>query len=155
MAEPLGITASIIGILGLAGTVVRYLASVKDAPEARNRILIEVSSVHGILFMLHDLSRREELGNDWHGAAGAVVVANGPLEQFKSELENIAARLRPGHAGRVEKTAMALTWPFSKRELTDIIQRMERLKTLITMGLQGHQMCVIPPKSSNLWTTIF
>ena len=70
----------------------------------------------------------------WYTAVRALGVENGPLDQFKQALEELQAKMTGG--GRLKKAGDALVWKFSKEEVTSILARMERLKTLVEIALQ-------------------
>ena len=67
MADPLSISASIIAILQLSGTVITYLSAVKGASKDRQRLLIEVSAVRGLLSSLKDVVEIPELKDAFKG----------------------------------------------------------------------------------------
>jgi hypothetical protein len=46
----------------------------------------------------------------------------------------LATKMTEG--GRLKKASEALVWRFKKEEITSILSRMERLKTLIEIALQ-------------------
>jgi hypothetical protein len=50
--DPLSVTASIIAILQLTGTVIGYLNEVKDAPKECQRCMIEASNNQSLLMNL-------------------------------------------------------------------------------------------------------
>jgi hypothetical protein len=53
MTDPLSVTASIIAVLQLSSTVLRYLVNVKNASADRKSLIREISSTHGILSTLN------------------------------------------------------------------------------------------------------
>lgn len=55
MAEILGITASIVSILQLTGTVIRYLNDFSYTSKETSRIILEISMVNGYLFSLRSI----------------------------------------------------------------------------------------------------
>jgi len=133
MGDPLGTTASIVAVLGLTDTVVKYLNDVKDASEDRKKILLEISNAHGLLYTLKDLAERQPSGN-----VKSLDVPNGPLAQFKSALERLAVKLAPV-TGR-KKIEKALGWPFQKEDVADILRTIERQKSLFILALQEDHM---------------
>ncbi|KAI9871132.1 MAG: hypothetical protein M1830_003282, partial [Pleopsidium flavum] len=135
MADPLSITAGIIAVLQLTTTAVQYLNDVKDAPKDRQAILIEISTVSGFLHTLKDLAERMQPGDTHMTAIRSLNVPNGPLEQFKSALERLVSKLKPGHGLR--KVATALTWTLDKAEVNSILLKIERLKGIFLLALQN------------------
>ena len=73
--DPLSISASIIAVLRLTGTVIRCLNDVGDAPEDRKRILAELHGIQGILFTLHDKATQVQEGDTWSITLGAFKTA--------------------------------------------------------------------------------
>jgi hypothetical protein len=52
--DPLSISASIVAILQLTGTIIQYLNIVTGAPKDRQRILLKLCNVNGTLYILED-----------------------------------------------------------------------------------------------------
>ncbi|KAI9878518.1 MAG: hypothetical protein M1830_000699 [Pleopsidium flavum] len=132
--DPLSISASIVALLTLTGTVVQYLNSAKGASEDRQNILLEISSVSGLLYQLRDLAERTEWEDSWSKTLKSLSVPKGPLEQFKKVLEILASKLKPVVGWK--KAGKAVIWPFQKGEIKDILCTIERQKTLFGLALQ-------------------
>ena len=137
MAEALAIAGSIIAIIQLTGTVVQYISDVKDASKYCDRLLIELSSVCGFLYILKDTASRAEFepGGQWMTTIRSLDVPNGPLSQFQLTLERLARHLKPVVGWR--KSGKALTWPFKKEEVKDILGSIERQKSLFILAVQN------------------
>lgn len=84
--EPLSAVASVLSILKLVGTVTCYLNNVKDAPKERTRLLVEISTISGLLTTLRDLAVKSEQKGTALASVKALDVPLGPLAQFKSAL---------------------------------------------------------------------
>lgn len=136
--EPLSAAASIIAVIQLAGTVTQYLCTIKGAPKDRQKILNELSSITGMLFLLQD--QADEAGNDdsWNATLRSLGTPDGPLEQFKTALETLATKLAP--VGGLRKLGKPLMWPFQEKEIKDILNTIERLKGLINLARQNDHM---------------
>ena len=63
--DPLSISASIIAVLQLTGTVIRYLNDIGNALEDRKVILLELHSIQGMLYTLHDQAIQIQKGDTW------------------------------------------------------------------------------------------
>jgi hypothetical protein len=61
-------------------------------------------------------------------------VENGPLDQYRQALEQLAPLTTTEHGAK--KIKNALVWKFSKEEIASILSRMERLKSLIQVALE-------------------
>ena len=136
MADPLSVTSGIIAILQLASSVVQYLKIVRDASDERQKLITEIGSVTGFLYLLNDSVDGPYRANAQSTTYRSLYLANGPLDQFKASLNELAAKLRPAHGGH-RRTGKALLWPFQKSEISDILYRIERQKTMIGLAWQN------------------
>ena len=137
--DPLGISASITALLQLTGTVIQYLNLVKGAPKDRQRLLSEVCNVSGMLYILEDQASHAKQGDGWSLTFLLLNGPNGPVEQFKTALERLEKKLEPDKGlGKVFK---AIAWPFQKEEITEILNVIERQKTLFNLARQNDHMC--------------
>lgn len=136
--EPLSAAASIIAIIQLAGTVTQYLGTVKGAPKERQKILNELSSITGMLFLLQDQADEAEHDDSWNATLRSMSTPNGPLEQFKTALETLATKLAP--VSGLRKLGKPLIWPFQEKEIKEILNTIERLKGLFNLARQNDHM---------------
>jgi len=137
MGDPLSIASNIASLIQLARDVVMYLKDVKDASKEREKISLEICSVNGLLFSLQDAIERRSSEDALPTAMKSLGSPNGPLEQFKLALGNLAEKLKPA---RGIKAVTMLKWPFQKGEVADIINTIERLKSLFSLVLQNDHM---------------
>jgi hypothetical protein len=135
MGDPLSVSASIVAVLQLTGTVVQYLNDVKEAPKDRQRILSELSVASGILYLLRDLAERPQYGHAWSVTIRSLNVPNGPLDQFKLALELLTSKL--ASVNGLNKMRKALAWPFQKAEIQSVISMIERQKSIFNLALQN------------------
>ncbi len=138
MADPLSISGSIVAVLQLTSTVVHYINDVKDASEERLRIRDEISSTSFLLYMLKDRIQQAHSSELWLSMVQSLDVPKGPLEQFKRALEQLASRLAPCQG--LKKIRNALTWPFQREEIEEILSTIERQKSLFDLTLQNDHM---------------
>ncbi|KAF2192220.1 hypothetical protein K469DRAFT_716724 [Zopfia rhizophila CBS 207.26] len=132
--DPLSATASVIAILQLSSKVVGYLTDVKDASKERAKCAVEASNLHSLLLNLRFRLEEGSADTPWYTAVRALAVENGPLDQFKQALETLQTKMTDG--GRLKKAGEALVWKFKKEEVASILDRMERLKSLVEIALQ-------------------
>ena len=138
MTDPLSVSASIIAVLQLTGTIVSYLRDVREASEERQRILNEITSASGMLYCLKDLVEREQHADPSLTAARLLCVKGGPLYQFKQALERLASKLTPSTGFR--EAGKSVLWPFQKREISEILGIIERQKTYFVLALQNKHL---------------
>lgn len=133
MAEPIGIAGSIVAVLQLSDKVVRYLGDIKDSSKDRQRLLIEIHSVTGLLYMLKE--RLERAGSETLSMIHSLNAPEGPVTQFRQALEELVPKLLPAEGWR--KVGETLSWPFKKEEIIAILGRIERQKSLFSLALQN------------------
>ena len=138
--DPLSITASIVAVLQLTSIVIEYASSVKDSSKDRAQCANEALNLYNLLFRLR--SRLEEANSNerWYAATQALAVKDGPFDQYKHALEQLLAKV--AGAGGIKKIGNALLWKFSKEEVTNILSRIERLKTLVQIALEMDHLSV-------------
>jgi hypothetical protein len=138
--DPLSVTASIIAIVQLTGVVIGYLNDVKGASTDGKQCALEISNVSNLLVTL--IYRLDEASSDggWYTEVQALAVANGPIDQYRSALEQLKSKLTSAASSGLKKIGSALTWKFSKEEVTNILTRIERLKSLTQIALEMDQL---------------
>ena len=137
--DPLSISASITALLQLTATVIQYLNLVKGAPKDRQKLLSEVCNVSGMLYILEDQASQAKQGDGWSSTFLSLNGPNGPIKQFKTALERLEEKLKP--VERLGKVVKAVAWPFQKDEIIEILNFIERQKTLFILARQNDHMC--------------
>ncbi|KFZ19348.1 hypothetical protein V502_03701, partial [Pseudogymnoascus sp. VKM F-4520 (FW-2644)] len=134
--DPLSVTASIIAIVQLTSVIIGCLNDVKDASKDRARCAIEVSNVSSLLVAL--IYRLDEASSNdgWYTEVQSLAAANGPIDQYRSALEQLQSKLTSNASSGLKKIGGALTWKYSKEEVTNILTRIERLKSLTQIALE-------------------
>lgn len=120
MADPLGMTASIIALIQLTGALSAfghgYIGGLRRASADRRRLVAEFASLGLILTHLRDS------GSALQGLAG-------PLADCTRELEALAAKMRPP-AKDLRGFWKTLKWPLEQADTLQAVERIERYKTL-------------------------
>ena len=127
-------------LVGVAGKAIKYLNEIKNAPRERFRLAQELNSLYGILI---ELQSREDEANakgddEWLKGFRSLTVKLGPIEQLESALELIVDKVKP--LSKLKKIGKALVWPFTIKEVEEILRQIERQKSTINFALQGDQM---------------
>jgi hypothetical protein len=128
--DPLSVTASIIAVLQLSAKVLEYLSDVRDAPKERSHCEAEISNLSALLRALRDHVQIGDLSQLWYTAIAELAAPKGPLDQFKQALEALQNKI----------TGETLMWKFKKEEIASILDRIERLKSLVEIALQIDQL---------------
>ena len=136
----IGAGASVLQLVGVAGKAIKYLNEIKNAPRQRFRLSQELNSLYGILI---ELQSREDEANareddEWLKGFRSLTVKLGPIEQLESALESIVNKAKP--VSKLKNIGKALVWPFTIKEVEEILKQIERQKSTITFALQGDQM---------------
>jgi hypothetical protein len=132
--DPLSATASIIAILQLTGKVLGYLSDVKDAPKECQKCAIEASNLQHLLINLRYRLEQGQTGDSWFTEVRTLSVENGPLDQYRQALEQLQSKIEVSNS--VQKIKRQLAWNFNKAEIAEILARMERLKSLVSIALE-------------------
>ncbi len=136
--DPLSVSASIITVLQLIGTVIQYLNTVKGALNDRQRILLELCAVNETLYILKEQASQAQQGDIWSSTLLSLNKPNGPIVQFKTALERLEKKLAPAEGLR--KVGKAIAWPFQKEDIKEILNVIERQKTLFNLARQNDHM---------------
>ncbi|KAK5991138.1 putative serine/threonine-protein kinase fhkC [Cladobotryum mycophilum] len=140
MSDPLSISASIIAVLQLAATATQYVKDVKNGSTDRLRLRDELRGITCLLEMLRD---RIEDADDTTDTGltlkplffNSLCGSDGPVNLFKTVLEDIIAKLAPQH--KISRLMQPLTWPFDKKDIAEMLASLERLKSHFTLVMQN------------------
>lgn len=135
MADPLSITASIIAVLQLTSSILQVLNDVQCAYEGHAKLHAEIKSAKYILETLKNLSQDDKLGFAWEKT---LLLLEDPIKDFSEALETLLRKLKPAHG--VKKIGQAISFPFEKKEVTSILQSIERQKSLFALAIQNDHM---------------
>jgi ankyrin repeat domain-containing protein 50 len=157
--DPLSLTASLIAVLQISGTVIsalyEYRTSVKSAASDAARIISELNGLRGVLESLLQAVEREDGGEDLNvigapGSAGgsrlatvkALAQPNGELARCKADLEALCVKLGSHGAASVsgwKKVKRALEWPFKEKDVEKLLQSVQRAKGTMHLALSADQ----------------
>jgi FtsZ-binding cell division protein ZapB len=134
--DPLSLTVSIAALIGTTMKVLGYINDVKTASKERAKLASEATNLLALLTsMRYKVEEVEQEKNTWYDSIRSLLGGtNGPLDQFRSILEELAEKLAP--ATSLKKFGRTLIWTLDKKECIDILDKVERLKTLIGLALQ-------------------
>ena len=148
--DPLSDSASIVALLQLTSTVIKYLTNVRNGPKELQRLRLEVSSVLSILFMLQGQADEAKQDDLFPSTLDSLNVPNGPFDQFHAALERLASKLAPAKGWR--QIGVAFTWPFEKEEIREILNTIERQKVLFSLARQNDQIALSKAIGSDIKT---
>ncbi|KAL4956426.1 hypothetical protein BDW69DRAFT_158676 [Aspergillus filifer] len=141
--DGLSSAASVIAVIQLTGSLVElcgdYIQKVKGARDEISNLQQAFTGLHGTLQDLQSLIKSKE-GKALPTSSRLI----GNLTDCLSDLHALKARLDP------EKTKLmgrwgwrALKWPLKRTEVEEVIQKLERYKTLFILSLQVDQSSIM------------
>lgn len=129
-------TASIAGILQITITLVDYLKAATQASSDRRKLLLEANSLVALLKSLQEFLSIEDPDDfpDWRRAVCQLETSQGPFEQYRDGLESVLRKALP--QGRFERAAQTVAWRWTKGDVNETLQRIDRMKMLISIALE-------------------
>lgn len=127
--DPFSFATSVLTVLELTGILVKYINDVRNAPKERAQIAQEVSNVYALLTTLRFRAEDVQNNDPWFNQVQLLAVKNGPLDQYKSTLEQLLVKVES--ASKIKD----LLWKFNKTEIKEALEKIERLKSLINLAL--------------------
>ncbi|CAI6340736.1 unnamed protein product [Periconia digitata] len=138
MSDPLSTAASLATMLQLAATATQYLKDVKHGSADRMRLRDELRNTTCLLEMLKDRVEDSEYSDEESlkpASLSTLVAPDGPLELFKTILEDIVRKLAPQKG--IRKVAQPFSWPFDKKTIAEMLGTLERLKMHFGLIMQN------------------
>jgi hypothetical protein len=144
MADPLGVTASIIAVLQLSSTVLGYLVDVKDASANRKSLIREISFTRGILSTLNETVDDARVSDEtWSATIRSLEDPDGPLRLLTTTLQQLATTLEDSASTTgIKKSANLLRWPFKQSEVEKILRVIERQKSTLSLALENDHIAL-------------
>ena len=147
MAEPIGITASIITLLTLTSQAINCVKSWTTADRNAQRLAKELADLQNLLKSLNELiqERSEELST--------LLQHTGPdatFDQLQKILNVLIRRLDACKSSRFER----LKWPLKEKEIENMLEAMKRQKLALHLALDVDETYVLE-ESETLQTRIF
>lgn len=141
MGDPLSVAAGVIAILQLSSKVITYINGTRGAKDARKRLRDELRSCEYILLKLKDHANDLDDGDLWSETFGALEKPDAPLHRLKITLSLVIARLEPKKG--FAKALSSLMWPFSEKEMKDLIAAIGREMGLLEFALNNDSLRLI------------
>ena len=129
--DPLSITASVIAILTLTTEVISYIQVATGAPKEWRQYAIEALNIQTLLTNLRFHLEDADINDPWFKSVATLRIKDGPLDQFEAAL-----RLLKSKVSVETDTVKRMLWKLNKAEADSVVQRMERLKSLVNVALE-------------------
>lgn len=145
MADPLGISASVAGLVTLADAIYRaafkYVKSAKNAHRDIADLATETRDLAGVLHRLSILASALEIDAEDEGSVlrlHHIVSCRTVLLRAELAISKVAAKVESGKT--FQKVAGTLKWPFTAAETKDILDEVVRQKGTLTLALSADTM---------------
>jgi hypothetical protein len=142
--EAVGAASAIAALAELTIKVMGHIKDVRDADKQIEDYNREASSLVTLLTSLRAriMQNGAKTGDPWFDSVR--MLQHGPMQQYQTALEAFALKVAP-RPGRRGKIFHRMLWVFNKRDVQDLVAKMERLKTLISVALQMDHLLVSSP----------
>lgn len=131
MAEIIGLSVSIVGLIQLTGQIVTvgygYIGGVNRARKDLRELMDELHSLTKVLVVLGDYV-------DTSPESTALQTLNEPLQRCVEELRELYLELEPKN--KIDK----FKWPLKEKETQQRISRIERFKGLFSFAIAADNM---------------
>ncbi|KAF8873561.1 hypothetical protein BD779DRAFT_1476941 [Infundibulicybe gibba] len=140
---------TVVSAIDLTVKLVGYLQAVKGAKEDRRRLLSEISALGALLQVLHGRLGNSAISGAGGGFSNRLVIAGieEPLRKCEEALRDAVERLERlvlnVSAGKSSSFAVKMKdirWPFRQGEIRTMFDRIERLKSLVSLAFQTSLM---------------
>ena len=133
--EPVGVAASLVALIGVTAKTIQYLSSVKEASKERKSLLREASDLLQMLISLQNKIDETKRNTAFYNSTETLATENGPLDQLREALEQLSTRIKPQKG--IKNVTHALTWALDKDRCSEVLGKIERVKSRINLALQG------------------
>ena len=131
--DPVSLSASIVAMLQITGKLLSYLNDVRNTTKDQAQLAVEASNVYGLLASLRFRVEQSNAHDPWFSAVHNLGTENGPLDQAREALELLVSKAEPSQG--IQRLGKQLMWKFEKSEMRDILDKIERIKTLVNIAL--------------------
>lgn len=154
MADPLTILGAIASVIQISSTVITLIKTVKEATNARQKLLAEIHATTALCRILQDYAELD--AEPWRKTFQVLCEgSNGPLNQFQAKLEYLQDKLAPDQKGtsihqsrsdnstatrRMKAWIQSAKWPFTKDEVRATLADIDRQKSLFTIALSNDSL---------------
>ncbi|KAF8876852.1 hypothetical protein BD779DRAFT_1677602 [Infundibulicybe gibba] len=140
---------AVAGAIDLATKLVGYIQAVKGAKEDRRKLLPEISVLGALLQVLRGRLANSAINGAGGSFSDRLVMAgiSTPLRECEEALRDTATRLErlvldtsSGKSLSFTEMMKDIRWPFRQGEVKTMLDRVERLKSLVSLAFQTSLM---------------
>ncbi|KAJ7591828.1 ankyrin repeat-containing domain protein [Mycena floridula] len=123
--DAVSLTASIIALAQGAQAIFEYIKDVRDGPSTRTELLTSLAFQY------------TTQNPPWTNAVILLGQQDGPFVQLTVIIEKIRNKLEVSSGGQSKKLFKTLTWSLDKADVTELLVRVERVKSLVMLAIQN------------------
>ena len=131
--DPLSVSAHMASIFSLSSSTVSLLNDVRDKPNDALKLILELSSLSGLLQSLLSLSEERQEEAEWPKLWRSLLSPRSPLVQLQQALEILNKKLSSSR--NLRKTSREMRWPFPSVEMQEFLIELERAHSVIALAL--------------------
>ncbi|KAJ7582111.1 hypothetical protein C8J56DRAFT_832326 [Mycena floridula] len=134
------VAASIIALMQGAQALFNYVVDVREGFHARAELLESLGPLPSLLNTLVVKVQPPCQNTELVSTANLLCSPEGPFTQLQALMDRLHTKLGRSSASstsRTQKVLQALKWSIDKGEVAELMQKIERVKSLITLALQN------------------
>ncbi|KAJ7591985.1 ankyrin repeat-containing domain protein [Mycena floridula] len=135
--DAVSFTASIIALAQGAQAIFEYIKDVRDGPSTRTELLTSLAPLSNLLSLLQVQFQSTTQNPPWTSAVILLGQQDGPFAQLTVIIEKIRNKLEDSSGGQGRKLFKTLTWSLDKADVTELLVRVERVKSLVMLAIQN------------------
>jgi hypothetical protein len=120
-------------LIQLAESMIFYLANVHHTLKECIALSSELTGLLNLLQLLENHLKASDSSDAWFSLIRALGIQDGALDQLRYSLQKLVVKL--GDTLLIAMPGRSLTWKFDKAEIKDILQCIERIKSLVSLAL--------------------
>jgi hypothetical protein len=137
-----GSVASILQLIGAVSAALRYVNDIRGSSKECKVLAAEASNLSHVLDELKILLCRGSISSN-SACFQSLCIPGGPMDQAKQALQDLTVLLLPSGTTLVpslrqsiRRTTKRLVWPATRTKVAEVLQQIERSKTLISLLVQ-------------------
>ena len=135
-------TASIFAVVQLAGEMISYARTMKNATKEQKQLQADAAEVDWILTQLQCRVEEADPGKDWFKTVRLLAQPGGAFDQYAQALESLkhSEKDTSTFGGRI---IHSVTWKFRKEDVERALMSIERVKSSADLALSNDLLCVL------------
>jgi hypothetical protein len=136
--EAIGLVASILQLVQAIYPVFEYVKDVRDGPAQRAEIVANVAALAALLGVL----QKQCTGTHSTNVGPLFTAIQGltaPLDELRDLLERLNRKVQDPKTA-AQKFKERLTWTLDKADVRELLSKVERVKTLVTLAIQNDHL---------------